>query len=104
MRENGCPEALFCHSDDVAVGIYRGLCDLKLRVPEEVALVGCDGIQDTEYLECPLTTLVQPVAKMCSKAWQFLVRRLEKPGTHRQSAVFKPVLAVRESTMRAKQG
>ena len=61
IGEHGRPDAIFCHSDDVAIGIYRGLCDMKLRVPQDVALVGCDGIQDTEYLECPLTTLVQPV-------------------------------------------
>jgi LacI family transcriptional regulator len=100
IRLHGCPEALFCHSDDVALGVYRGLCDLKIRVPEEVALVGCDGIQDTEYLECPLTTLVQPVAEMCATAWKFLARRLENPGIARQKAVLKPVLAVRESSGR----
>lgn len=100
VREHGCPEALFCHSDDVAVGIYRGLCDLKIRVPEQVALAGCDGIQDTEYLECPLTTLVQPVAEMCAKAWEFLLRRLENPRGRRQTAVLKPTLAIRQSTSR----
>jgi LacI family transcriptional regulator len=101
IRDHGCPEAIFCHSDDVAVGIYRGLCDMKLRVPRDVALVGCDGIQDTRYLECPITTLVQPVTEMCATAWQFLVQRIEHPGTKRQSAVLKPKLAVRESSARS---
>jgi len=100
IRDHGRPEAIFCHSDDVAVGIYRGLCDMKLRVPQDVALVGCDGIQDTRYLECPITTLVQPVAEMCATAWQFLVQRIEHPETKRQSAVLKPKLAVRESSVR----
>jgi LacI family transcriptional regulator len=98
IREHGCPEAIFCHSDDVALGIYRGLCDMKLRVPQDVALVGCDGIQDTQYLECPITTVVQPVAEMCATAWRFLVQRIEHPNTKRQSAVLKPKLAVRESS------
>jgi LacI family transcriptional regulator len=100
VREEGCPEAIFCHSDDVALGIYRGLCDLKLRVPGDVALVGCDGIQDTEYLECPITTLVQPVAEMCATAWRFMLRRLESPLVKRQSLVLKPELIVRESSRR----
>ena len=98
VREKGCPDAIFCHSDDVALGIYRGLCDMKLRVPTEVALVGCDGIQDTEYLECPLTTLVQPVAEMCATAWQFLEQRLSCPNTKRQQVVLKPSLQIRESS------
>jgi LacI family transcriptional regulator len=101
VRAHGCPEAIFCHSDDVAIGIYRGLCDLGLRVPQEVALAGCDGIQDTEYLECPLTTIVQPITQMCNIAWQFLVQRLERPDKKRQQAVLKPKLAVRDSSCRA---
>lgn len=100
VRENGCPEAVFCHSDDVALGIYRGLCDLKLRVPNDVALVGCDGIQDTEYVESPITTLVQPVTQMCATAWQFLLQRLENPKLKRQHAILEPELVIRESTRR----
>jgi LacI family transcriptional regulator len=101
IRAHGCPEAVFCHSDDVALGIYRGLCDLEIPVPEKVALVGCDGIQDTEYLECPLTTLVQPVAEMCGLAWKFLVRRLQNPRLARQRAVLTAALVIRESTRRS---
>lgn len=100
IGENGCPEAFFCHSDDVAIGIYRGLRDLNLRVPDDVALVGCDGIQDTEYLECPLTTLVQPIAEMCATAWQFMQQRLESSDAKRQKAVLKPKLTIRESSRR----
>jgi LacI family transcriptional regulator len=99
IRENGRPEAIFCHSDDVALGIYRGLCDLKLRVPEDIALVGCDGIQDTEYLERQLTTLVQPVAAMCATAWQFLMRRLEHPNAKLQTTTLKPKLMIRDSSV-----
>lgn len=98
VRRNGCPDAIFCHSDDAALGIYRGLCDLKLRVPQDVALVGCDGIEDTEYLECPLTTLVQPVAEMCSVAWRLFQRRLQDPAAELQHEVLLPSLAIRESS------
>jgi LacI family transcriptional regulator len=100
IREQGRPDAIFCHSDDVAIGIYRGLCDLNLSVPTDVALVGCDGIQDCEYLESPLTTLHQPVAEMCAVAWDFLRRRLESPEIKRQGAVLKPKLMIRKSSDR----
>ena len=100
IRDQGRPEAIFCHSDDAALGIYRGLCDLGVRVPDEVALVGCDGIEDTEYLGCPLTTLVQPVSAMCATAWQFLQQRLELASVSPQHAILKPRLAIRESSRR----
>ncbi|MEY3897934.1 MAG: hypothetical protein RLZZ214_3455, partial [Verrucomicrobiota bacterium] len=100
VRDHGRPEAIFCHSDDAALGIYRGLCDSGIAVPEEIALVGCDGIEDTEYLECPLTTLVQPVADMCATAWGFLQRRLVDRERPAQRAVLSPRLAIRESSTR----
>jgi DNA-binding LacI/PurR family transcriptional regulator len=98
IREQGKPDAIFCHSDDVAIGIYRGLCDLNLKVPADLALIGCDGIQDGEYLETPLTTLLQPVGEMCAVAWDFLRRRLESPGIKRQGTVLKPKLVIRKSS------
>ncbi len=100
VRDNGMPEAIFCHSDDAALGIYRGLCDSGISVPSQIALVGCDGIEDTEYLECPLTTLVQPVAEMCSTAWEFLQKRLEDLTRPAQRSVLAPKLAIRESSRR----
>jgi DNA-binding LacI/PurR family transcriptional regulator len=103
LRGKDRPDAIFCHSDDVALGVYRGLCDMGVRVPAEVALVGCDGIQDTEYLECPLTTLVQPVSAMCTTAWHFLEQRLSNASINRQSAILMPILQIRESSCRQYQ-
>lgn len=100
IREHGRPEAVFCHSDDVALGIYRGLCDAGIRVPGDIALVGCDGIEDTEYLECPLTTLVQPVPEMCAAAWQFMQNRLADPTIPLQQSMLIPRLAIRDSSIR----
>ena len=100
VAAHGKPEAIFCHSDDAALGIYRGLCDAGIRVPADIALVGCDGIEDTEYLECPLTTLVQPVAEMCDAAWQFLQNRLAEPTIPIQQTILTPQLAIRASSSR----
>jgi DNA-binding LacI/PurR family transcriptional regulator len=98
IRQHGRPEAIFCHSDDAALGIYRGLCDSGIKVPADIALVGCDGIEDTEYLECPLTTLVQPVAEMCATAWQFLQNRLAEAAIPLQHSMLAPKLAIRNSS------
>lgn len=100
IRDKGRPEAIFCHSDDAALGIYRGLCDAGISVPNDIALVGCDGIEDTEYLETPLTTLVQPVAEMCDAAWQFLQQRLSEPDAPSRQVLLSPKLDIRESSRR----
>jgi len=100
VAANGLPEAVFCHSDDVSLGIYRGLCDMKIRIPNQVALVGCDGIEDTEYLEVPITTLVQPVPEMCAKAWELLQGRIANPTMAPRHELFYPRLEIRESSRR----
>lgn len=98
VQEKGCPGAIFCHNDDAAIAIYRGLLDLNLEVPEDCALVGCDGIPDTEYLPVPITTIVQPLATVCETACQFLKRRLAEPDAPSQQAAFPAVLEIRESS------
>lgn len=100
IAHHGVPDAVFCHNDDLALGIYRGLCDRGIRVPDDVAVVGCDGIEDTEYLECPLTTIVQPVETMCALAWEYLQRRIADPTLPVQQIVLKPELVIRASTRR----
>jgi LacI family transcriptional regulator len=98
IREAGCPQALFCHNDDAAIASYRALCDLGIRVPDDVALFGCDGIEDTEYLSTPLSTIAQPLEAMCDTAWRFLERRLAEPDAPPQQIILQPTLVIRESS------
>jgi LacI family transcriptional regulator len=98
IEESGCPEAIFCHSDDVAIAVYRALVDLGLSVPGDCALVGCDGIPDTEYLPTPITTIVQPYASVCDTACRFLEQRLADPQCPPQQATFSAVLEFRDSS------
>lgn len=94
----GHPEALFCHNDDTAIAAYRALIDLGLRIPDDVALVGCDGIEDMEYLPTPVTTIVQPLDEMARFAWQFLKTRMEDPDVPPQRIVLPATLICRESS------
>lgn len=93
-----CPDGLFCHNDDMAIGVYRGLRDLGIRVPDQAAIVGCDGIEEGEYLECPLTTIVQPVEEMCEQGWQCLQRRIADPSIPFQKTLLPSRLEIRSSS------
>ncbi len=76
LRPGRRPDALFCHNDDYAIGVMRALRELNLRVPDDVGVVGCDGVEDTEYLDCPLTTIRLPYDDMCGQAWSALMERI----------------------------
>lgn len=99
VAQHGCPDGLICVNDEMALGIYRALYELGIKVGRNVALIGCDGIQETSYLEVPLTTVVQPVEEMCRLAWEILQKRIENPGMEFQRIVLLPELAIRESTV-----
>ena len=72
------PDALFCHNDVIAIGVYHGLRRAGLRVPEDIALVGFDGIEEGQCLDVPLTTVHTPVDILCKEAMSLLMRRLAK--------------------------
>lgn len=98
VASHGHPEALFCRNDDMAIGAYRALRDLGLNVPGDVALVGCDGIEDTEYLDVPITTIAQPIEQMCALAWEFLERCMNDPSCSPQQRLLEPQLIIRASS------
>jgi DNA-binding LacI/PurR family transcriptional regulator len=98
LREGRRFDGLFCFNDVSAIGAYRALRKAGLQAPEDVALVGCDGILMTEYLDTQLSTVVQPINKMCQAAWRFLMRRLERPDAPRQGLTLTPRLVIRESS------
>ncbi len=95
---HGLPDGLFCFNDEVAIATFCRLREMGVRVPEDMAIVGCDGIKETLYTERKLSTLAFPMAEICSTAWQFLRRRMAQPDAPRQRLVVKPNLIIRESS------
>ena len=51
------PDAVFCYNDLTAVGAIRCLLANKLRVPEDVAVIGCGNLLLSSYLEVPLSSI-----------------------------------------------
>ncbi len=101
IERHGCPEGLFCFNDDMAMGAFRALRDHGLRIPQDVALVGCDGIEETVYADPPLTTIMQPVEAMCAMAWTFLEQRIQDPSLPMQQLTLEPSLQIRGSSLRS---
>lgn len=97
LKQSEAMDGLFCFNDECAIGAYRALRDAGLGIPEDVSLIGCNGIEDTKYLDCPLSTLVLPVKEMCATAWNFLEQRIEAPEMPLQEVMLPVHLALRES-------
>jgi LacI family transcriptional regulator len=92
------PDAILCMNDDLAISTSLALSRLGLKVGSDVALVGFDGISETEQCPCPLTTVKQPIEEMSSLAFEFLRKQMEDPSAPVQQQVLKPTLVIRESS------
>lgn len=67
------PDAIFCISDVMAMGaLDAARCELGLRVPEDVSIVGFDDIPSAAWPSYELTTVRQPVEAMVSQALSIL--------------------------------
>lgn len=99
VRTGKLPDALLCFNDETAIGAYRGLREMGVRIPDDVALTGCDGIPDTAYFDPPITTIAQPADELCRAAWQCLQKRMAEPDSPLQSRMLKGDLVIRESSI-----
>lgn len=97
FEANGSPDALLCQNDETAIYAYRALMELGLRIPDDILLVGCDGLPYMEFFEPPLSTIALPTQQICATAVQFLQQRLDTPDTAIQSAIVAGQLIARKS-------
>ena len=97
------PDAIFCTDDGRALLLQRILYDLRLRVPEDIAIAGCDDEVLAMHSAVPLTTLHIPFEAMARASVQLLMNLIQSPGSL-PSVIFQPELVVRASTQRATSG
>ena len=71
--------AIFALSDVIAMGAMRAIKDLGKRVPEDVSVVGYDGIAMTNYLIPRLTTVKQDTSAFAKKAVDLILQRIHYP-------------------------
>jgi len=73
------PRAIFCAYDYMAIGAIRYCWEHKIRVPEEVAIMGMDDIPENQYLNPPLTSINFNLDKICRRAAAAIMKRLSDP-------------------------
>ncbi|MBR3335143.1 MAG: LacI family DNA-binding transcriptional regulator [Clostridia bacterium] len=79
--------ALFAMSDTVAVGAIRALRDLGMSVPEDVSVVGFDGVDIGRFTLPRLTTVEQPVEEIARRSVNLLLDMMEKDAAPRHILV-----------------
>lgn len=92
------PDGIVCASDHLAIAAKRAFAERGIRTPNDVAIIGCGGMEESEYSWPPLSTIAHPTDEIAATIWDFLLHRLEWPTDQPQSKVFQSEFVAREST------
>lgn len=93
------PTAIFCANDLLALGVMRYLLNQKVRIPEQVSLLGYDDIEFAPSAAVPLSSIAQPSYQMGITAADLLLSECEEGQTHEHQQIrFQPQLVERKST------
>ena len=90
-------DALVCGCDTIAIGAMRALHEAKISIPDQIRVMGYDGIDVGNYLSVPLTTVAQPFYEIGMEGARVLLARLNDPQQPAVHRVFEGRLAIRTS-------
>jgi LacI family transcriptional regulator len=93
----GAPQALVCANDQMAIGTLQTLERRGIRVPQDMAVVGFDGIPLGRVVRPSLTTVSQPMRRLGETAVDLLVERLQEPDREPRSVVLPVAQTLRAS-------
>jgi LacI family transcriptional regulator len=96
-------DALFVGNDQMALSVLQSVAERGIKVPDDLAVVGFDGIPESEFYSPPLTTVCQNQDELGRTAVQELVRLVdeilqEEIVIQPRQISLKPELIVRESS------
>ena len=95
------PDGIFCYNDPIAFAAIEVVMRAGLRIPEDIAFIGCDNLHFDSTLQAPLSSIDHHSSLIGVRAAKMLLRLLksEKPHAPRHIAL-QPSLVVRQSSLR----
>ena len=98
LRLEPRPDAVFCYNDLTAVGAMEAVMEAGLRVPEDVAVIGCGNFRYAKYLKVPLSSIDHGTAELGRVAGELALELSAKPDQPPRSVMLEPTLVVRRSS------
>lgn len=97
-------DAVFVGNDQMSLSVLQTACEKDIDVPNDLSVVGFDGIPESEFYSPPLTTVAQNLDKLGCVAVQELARMVEESNSDGELGVpiyltIKPELIVRRSSV-----
>ncbi len=87
------PDAVVCANDIMAIGCMdTARYQLGVKVPEDLSIVGFDGVGPAQWQSYDLTTIRQPVRRMTEAAISMILERVEQPDLPAEKRIFSGIL------------
>lgn len=97
------PDGVFCYNDPMAIGAIHTILDAGLRVPEDIAVIGCGNLHYDPLLRVPLSSIDQQTRQMGERAAKLTLALLaSKTPPKPKTIILQPSLVVRESSMKTR--
>lgn len=95
------PDGVFCFNDPVALGAMRAILESGLRIPDDIAVVGCGNLSYSDFLRVPLSSVDQGSARIGRVAAMMALKLAQSrtmPAAKTQ--LIEPHIVVRASSLR----
>jgi LacI family transcriptional regulator len=92
------PDGIFCFNDTVAVGAMVRAIEAGLRIPKDLAIVGCGNFHYSPKLRVPLSSVDQKSKEIGERTARMIASLLERPAARPRTVILEPELIVRESS------
>lgn len=95
------PDGIFCFNDPVALGTMRAVLEAGLRIPEDIAVIGCGNLSYSDFLRVPLSSIDQATPSIAKAAASMALKMAHSKGPRRiKTELIPPHLVVRASSLR----
>lgn len=96
------PDAIFTSNSLLTAGVYQAARDSKLKIPNDIAVVGFDETTWGALVDPPVTVIAQPTEEIGRTATELLFQRIQEPSRPSKTVVLKGSLIARESSVKSK--
>jgi len=94
------PSAIFACNDLMAYGVMHAAAENRLKVPDDLSVIGFDDIYLSTFINPPLTTIKQPRIEMGEEAVLSLINRIKNPERKARNIILEADLIERSTAMK----
>lgn len=96
--EKSMPTAFFVGTDTIATGVLKALYENNIKVPEDVSIIGFNGLIASQYTIPPLTTVKVHIEHLANAAVDLILEKINKSRSYCKKIIIPSELVIREST------